>query len=80
MPLASTMVWSQLQMFTRRADGIHGGRAAADLAAGLNHHHVAPGSRQVGGAGQPVVAAADDDDIGAIRRRRSPFGLIMFRS
>jgi hypothetical protein len=59
-------------------DGIDRGGTAARLIAGLEHHDVAPGPRQVGGAGQPVVAAADDEDIGAIRRRHGPFTLIDF--
>ena len=38
------------------------GRAAEHVPA-LEHEHLAPGAREIGGGGQAVVAAADDDRV-----------------
>ena len=53
-----------------RADGeleagedLFGDRRAAEHVAPLEHEHLAPRARQIGGGDQAVVAAADDDDV-----------------
>ena len=44
-------------------EDLFGDRRAADHVPPLEHQHLAPGPRQVGGVDEPVVAAADDDDV-----------------
>jgi hypothetical protein len=48
-----------------------GRHRAAHLLGGLQHQHLTPGARQVGGRYETVVAAAHDDDIVTRRHRRS---------
>ena len=40
-----------------------GHRRAAEHVPPLEHQHLAPGAREIGGVDQAVVAAADDDDV-----------------
>ena len=48
-------------------------RGAADPGHALDHEHLEPGSREIGGVGQAVVARADDDRV--VFRQFSPSGL-----
>ena len=47
---------------------LFGDGGAAEHVPPLEHEHLAPGARQIGGAGQAVVPAADDDRVVPHRR------------